>query len=248
MTKREIVEAQSQFVVMRNELIQKSRYSLSLTEQKIILFMVSKITPFDEPYTEYTFAYKEFEAVCNLNKGGGKSKILVVDTMKQLKTKPIEIRLSEKQKVITSWFNDAIIDEETQTIKVSFSKYLTPYLYNLQTFYTQFCLENVLPMSSKYGIRLYEYLKSIQSKSHKQKISLDELRERCGTGDKYTKYKDFRVCVLEPATKDINTYTDLKVEYQEVKTGRSVSHIQFVITNSSTADRHINRASALGTM
>lgn len=248
LTKREIVKAQSQFVVMGNDLIQKSRYQLTLTEQKLVLFMISKITPYDEPYTEYTFSYKEFEAVCNLNKGGGKSKRLVIDAMKGLKAKPVEIRLSKKQRVITSWFNDAVIDIETQTIKVSFSKYLTPYLYNLKSFYTQFPYENVLPMDSKYGIRLYEYLVSIKSKGYKQQISLDELRERCGTGDKYPKYKDFRVYVLEPALKDINTYTDIGVEIREVKTGRSVSHIEFVITNSNTAERHINRATALGTM
>lgn len=246
MTREEIVSAQSQFVVMRNELIQKSRYSLTLTEQKLILFMVSKITPYDEPYTEYTFSYREFEAVCNLNKDGGKSKILVMDTMKQLKSKPIEIRLSEKQRVITSWFNDAVIDDETQTVRISFSKYLTPYLYNLQTFYTQFCLENVLPMNSKYGIRLYEFLRSIKSKSIKQTYSLDEVRERCGTGDKYPKYKDFRVFVLEPALKDINTYTDICVEVREEKTGRKVSHLTFILTNANNAERHMNRIAALG--
>lgn len=247
MTQREIVEAQSQFVVMRNELIQKSRYSLSLTEQKLVLYMVSKITPFDEPYKEYIFSYDEFEAVCNLNRDGGKSKILVVEALKALKSKTLEIRLSEKQRVITSWFNDAVIDEETQEIRIGFSKYLTPYLYNLQTFYTKFCLENTLAMSSKYGIRLYEYLISIRSKGHKQKISLEELRERIGC-DKYEKYKDFRVRVLEPALKDINVYTDISVEYKEVKTGRKVTYIEFVIVASDTAQRHINRARALGRM
>lgn len=248
MTQREIVEAQSQFVVMRNELIQKSRYSLSLTEQKLVLYMVSKITPFDEPYKEYIFSYAEFEAVCNLNKDGGKSKILVIEALKALKSKPLEIKISARQKVITSWFNDAVIDEETQEIRIGFSKYLTPYLYNLQTFYTKFCLENTLSMNSKYGIRLYEYLISIKSKGHKQKISLEELRERCGVGEKYPKYKDFRVFVLEPALKDINTYADISVEYKEEKTGRKVTHIIFVIVTSDTAQRHMNRAKALGQM
>lgn len=245
MTEREIITAQSQFVVMRNELIQKSRYDLTLTEQKIILFMVSKITPLDEPYKEYEFTYKEFESVCNLNRDGGKPKRLVIDALKQLRTKPVEITLSENKKVITGWFNEATIDTDTQTVSIVFSKHLVPYLYNLQTFYTMFCLENVLPMNSKYAIRLYEYLKSIKSKGYKQTVALEELRERCGVGDKYTKYKDLRVNVIEPALADINTYTDLEVKYKEIKTSRSITHLEFTILNYDTPERRINRSREL---
>lgn len=246
MRKQEVIAAQSQFVVMRNELIQKSRYSLSLLEQKVVLFMVSKITPYDEPHTEYPFSFQEFEAVCNLNKDGGKDKIRVSETLKSLKTKVVEIKLSEKSRVITSWFNDAVIDDETQTVKISFSKYLTPYLYNLQTFYTQFCLENALAMESKYGIRLYEYLRSIKNKGYKQVIPLEEVRERCGITNKYENYKDLRKRVLEPALEDINTYSDLEVSYKEIKSGRKVVELEFTILSANENNRFINRNKALG--
>lgn len=244
MTEKEIITAQSQFVVMRNELIQKSRYQLSLTEQKIILFMVSKITPYDEPHTEYNFSFKEFESVCHLKKGGN-TKTLIKEAFHNLRTKPVEITLSEDETVITGWFNDARINTKTQTISVEFSRHLKPYLYNLQTFYTMFCLENVLPMNSKYAIRLYEYLKSIKSKGYKQTVALEELRERCGVGEKYTKYKDFRVNVIEPALADINTYSDIEVKYIEKKTSRSITHLEFTILTSETVERRMNRRNAL---
>lgn len=246
MTQKEIITAQSQFVAMRNELIQKSRYQLTKQEQKIILFMVSKITPYDEPGTEYPFSFAEFETVCNLNREGGKEKIRIGEALRALKTKPLEIRLSEKKRVITSWFNEAVIDDETQEVKISFSKYLVPYLYNLQSFYTQFSLSNVLPMRSKYSIRLYEYLKSVKSKGHKQTFSVEEIKERVGS-ENYDKYKDFRVRVLERAVEEINTYSDLMVSYKEIKTGRRVTHIEFTIIANDTAEKHIERMKALGT-
>lgn len=247
MTQNEVIKAQSQFVVMRNELIQKSRYQLTLTEQKMVLYMVSKISPNDEPYTEYHFSMKDFETVCQLKKGG-KTKSLLDDAIKQLGTKLVEIKLNEDERIITHWFNEARFNEKTQTLGIVFSKHLVPYLYGLQTFYTMFCLENILPMNSKYGIRLYEYLKSIKSRGYKQTIPLEVIRERCGVENKYPKYKDLRVNVIEPAICDINTYTDITVKYKEIKTSRSITHLELYITYGDSAERHINRRKALGTI
>ena len=244
MTKREIIEARSQFVVMGNELVQKSRYNLSLTEQKLILFMVSKIKPYDTPGTDYVFSFNEFEEVCNLNKDGGKSKKLVYSMLLDLKTKPLELRLGDKRVLLTSWFNNALFDAETDTVRIDFSKYLTPYLYDIQKLYTQFCLENVLAMKSKYAIRLYEYLKSIKNMGYKQTIALDELKGHMGA-EKYALYKDFRVRALEPAMGEINAYTDLEVRCEEKKTGRKVSHIVFTILSSNEPGRFLNRHRAL---
>lgn len=244
MDKREVAEARSQFVAMGNELIQKSRYNLSLLEQKLVLFMVSKITPYDAPGTDYIFSYNEFEEVCNLNKDGGKSKKLVYDMLRDLKTHPLEIRLEGKKKLITSWFNNAVLDDETDTVKIDFSKYLVPYLYDLQTLYTQFCLENVLAMKCKYSMRLYEYLKSVKNLGYKRPIALEELKGVMGA-ETYATYKDFRVRALEPAVEEINKYTDLEVAYQEKKTGKRITAIEFTIKATNEPARFINRNRAL---
>lgn len=244
MEKRELAEARSMFVVMGNDLVQKSRYNLSLLEQKLVLFMVSKIKPYDEPGTDYVFSFNEFEEVCCLNKDGGKSKKLVYQMLLELKTKPIEIRLGDKRVLITSWFNNALFDAETDTVRIDFSKYLTPYLYDIQRLYTQFCLENVLAMKSKYAIRLYEYLKSIKSLGYKQTIALEELKGHMGA-EKYSLYKDFRVRALEPAIEEINKYTDLEVRCEERKTGRKVSHLVITILSSNEPGRYIARHRAL---
>ena len=244
MTKREIAEARSQYVAMGNELIQKKRYNLSLLEQKLVLFMVSKITPYDAPGTDYIFSYNEFEAVCNLNKDGGKTKKSVYEMLRELSTHPLEVQLTEHQTLITHWFNNAVFDDKTGTVKLDFSKYLVPYLYNLQTLYTQFCLENVLAMKSKYSVRLYEYLKSIKNLGFKHLITLDELKSRMGA-EKYNTFKDFRVWALEPAIEEINKYTDLEVSYEAWKNGKKVSSIEFKIVAANEPTRFINRDRAL---
>lgn len=247
MTQREIIEAQSQYVVMGNELIQKSRYDLSKHEQKLLLYMVSKIKPTDTPDTEYIFRFDEFESVCNLNKNGGYYKKSTEDALYHLKTKPLKLIIDEDTTLITSWFNEAVIDKKSQCVRISFPKYLSPYLFNLKAFMFKSRLCNMLPMDTKYSIRLYEYLKDIRSKGYKQVITLDTLRERTES-TQYTKFKDFRVRVLEPALYEINTYSDLTVSYKPLKTGKMITALEVLIKSEDTAEKYINRARALGTL
>ena len=247
MTKKEIIAAQSQFVAMRNDLIQKSRYSLSLTEQRMLLLMISKITPYDEPNREYPFSYTQFREVCNIPKGGNTNRELK-EALKELKTKPLVIPLTEDEEVITSWFNDARMNRKTGEIMISFSKYLTPYLYELQQqmYYTQFTFGEAAAMKSTYGIRLLEYLKSIRTLRKKEPVSLYQLRTLLGCESKYPLWKDFRVRVLEPAINDVNTYSDMAVEYEITrKQGKKVEEIKFVIRDTDGYEASLNRRAAL---
>ena len=55
-----------------NELIQKSRFSLSLQQQKIILYLISKIQPTDTEFHEYKFEIKSCaNRVVSVIKGNG---------------------------------------------------------------------------------------------------------------------------------------------------------------------------------
>ena len=238
-----------QIVAIANELIQKSSEELTKTEKKAVLYMASKIKPTDKEGTEYLFNAENFCQVCNFNTDGGWYANRVREIVIQLKKKVIEIPLGGKRKLITSWFNDAVIDFETNEIKITFSKYLTPYLYELQKQYTSFALENVLGMKSIYGIKLYEYLKSVYYKGTRHTITLDELRERTGCIGKYEGSSDIRKYVLEPAMKDINELTDLEVIYRLIKTGKKVSHIEFILHEPRPVDelrRTWNRERELG--
>lgn len=247
MDKKEVIAARSQFVVLGNGLIQKKKYSLNTIEQKLVLYMASKITPYDESNTIYTFSFKDFRAVSNLNDDSGTYKPMIQEMLLGLKGKPIEIYPDDGTLIITSWFDTAIINEKEETVKITFSKHLTPYLYNLKSYYTQFRLDNVLPMRSKYAIRLYEYLRSIKSKGYKQTIDIEEVKARIDA-EKYKNFKDFRMWCLEPALEEINTYTDIAVECAPIRSGRRVSHLEFkILPVAHNPQRKINRDKALET-
>ena len=48
MEQNEIDKAREQLVVKANEVIQKNRYSLNSVEQKIVIYLISKIKPDDK--------------------------------------------------------------------------------------------------------------------------------------------------------------------------------------------------------
>ena len=55
--RQEIREARNELVVKHNDLLRKSRYTLSANEQKIIIYLVSKINADDKELKE---RYKEY--------------------------------------------------------------------------------------------------------------------------------------------------------------------------------------------
>ena len=60
-----------QKVVKSNDLIQKSRFDLSLQEQKIVLYLISQITPYDEEFKLYEFSIPDFCKICGIDHTSG---------------------------------------------------------------------------------------------------------------------------------------------------------------------------------
>ena len=54
-----------------NELIQRTRFNFSLQEQKIILYLISHITPYDKEFKLYEFNIQDFCKVCGIDADGG---------------------------------------------------------------------------------------------------------------------------------------------------------------------------------
>lgn len=235
-TRKDLLSAQSMSVVKGNALIQKTHYSLSLIEQKAILYIISKIKPNDHSDTEYIFNIRDFCKACNFYGKSGFYYQYVREVMENLGSHKLSIEVEEGKTLITHWFSGALIDRNVGEVRLHIDPYIRPYLFELNKFYTNYKLEYVLPMKSKYGIRLYEFLRSYQSKGFQQKWTLEEIREHIDC-DKYPNFKDFRVNVLEPALEDINTYTDIKVKYEAMKTGRKITHLQFLILTEWDHDR-----------
>ena len=89
----ELAEERNQLVVKHNSLIQKTRYSLSTQQQKIILYLISKIKPDDDELKEYDFVKVSRTCLVNINE---------LVHIKALANSRLEAELSNGEKIIVS--------------------------------------------------------------------------------------------------------------------------------------------------
>ena len=232
----DIVKQRSYFVVKDNALIQKTRYALSVQQQKLLLFMVSKIKPMDEPYTEYTISIGDYCRACGVDHDNGGNYAYMKASLKSIADKSIWMKMGNGKEILLRWLDRVVIDEHSGTVQFSFHRDMHPYLLNLHSRYTQDSLMNVLPMRSAYSIRLYELLRSYVNMETTITMMLDEFKRRIG-GEVYERFSNLKQKVIDPAVAEINMYSDIEVEYKAAKVAKSRSYnqISFYITSKAEA-------------
>lgn len=224
------LEAQRNYYVVKgNELIQKSRFSLPVQQMKVLLYLISKIQPTDEPGKLYTIEINDFCRVCGIDFSNGQNYIDIKAAIKSIADKSIWLTSPDgKTEILLRWIDRAIIQKNDGSISIRFHEDMFPYLLDLQERYTQYKLVNILPMRSKYGIRLYELLKSFENLEGAIVMSIDELKKRMDC-DKYaSRFPDFRRYALDKAIEDINQYSDLSVSYRLTKENNSRAYNKIV--------------------
>jgi Protein involved in initiation of plasmid replication len=82
----------------------------------------------------------------------------------------------------------------------------------------------------------FELLKSYAfQKKPSYTFELDELKKQIGA-TKYNNFKDFRINVLELATREINQFTTINIQWEPIKKGRKVVQIVFYIRLKNEKD------------
>lgn len=220
-------EQRSMIVTKSNELVRKARVSLSLQEQKVILYLISKIKPEDTEFHQYQFSLREICDVFGISYSGTnyndlKSAIL------DLNKKSFWMRLPSGVDALMMWFSRVRIDKKSGLVAIQFGEDMRPYLLELKSHFTAYKLENALSLNSRYALQLYELLLSYSSIGEIE-ISLDDLKEYLGVSDKYPTFKNFRARVLAPSIEQINDKTNIRLKYDTRKQGRYIKTIIFYI-------------------
>jgi hypothetical protein len=216
---------QKKLVKKANKLIE-SRCNLTLNQQKLILAVVSMIDREDEDFKEYRLSISEFKKLMGLKSTGGYTEIR--NEARAIKRKDLVIPLDDEGELITSWFSDVEIRYKGE-IGFFVSAKLKPYLIQLKKSFTAYQLKNILKLSSKYSIRIYELTKQFENIGCRR-FDLDELKRLLFIdSDKYTRYGDFRKRILAPSIQDINAHTDIFIECSTHKTGKAVTAVEFCI-------------------
>ncbi|OOF43471.1 RepB family plasmid replication initiator protein [Rodentibacter rarus] len=117
---------------------------------------------------------------------------------------------------------------------IEFHDELIPYISELHENYTKYQLVNIGAFSSTHAIRLYELCSQYRDTGWRQ-TSLDDLKNWLQVSDKYDRYNNFNQRVLKPAIDEINAKSDLLVNVEPIKRGRSIVALKFTIQTKKSA-------------
>lgn len=231
-------------VVKHNDIIQKARFNLTTQEQKIILFLISKINSTGEDLPDLWFDIKEFCEVCDINYHGNYN--FLRNSIKSLADKSIWVKQDviyngkiEEEESLLRWFHDVYVYSRSGKIKVMFHDKMKPYLIGLIKNFTRYELLNILGMKSQYAIRLYELFKSYAFKN-KISISLDDLKRMLMAEKLYSNFFDFRKNVLNIAINEINRVSDINVSWEvSGRKGKKVTELVFRIKEKTSHEKLI---------
>lgn len=207
-----------------NDLIESS-YKLSLQEQKIVLYLVSLINPEDKEFKPYCIQSKTVAEILNINPKNVYRDLKRIS--RNLRKKDIII-FKENSILETGWISSFEYFAGEGYVEITFDPKLKPYLLQIKNRFTSYRLKDVVTLNSTYSIRVYELLK--QHENFKERtLEIDKLKFFLGIPDKYKRYCDFKRRVLVTAYEEINEKTDLNIDFIEIKKGRIVEKIKFVM-------------------
>lgn len=219
-------------VYKRDDMVQHARFTLSVQEQKTVLYAISKVKPKDTFLNEYTFDIKDFYRLCGIE---DQSYTRLKRMLTKLRTKVWWQKLDSGEESAISWFDVIRLNKNSGKVTIAFHRDMMPYLLQLaeqDAFYTSYSLRYVLPMNSQYSPRLYELLKSYQKNNREWFFDVDEIK-RLLDCQNYQRWPDFRRYALEPAVAEINKYTDINIAYDTEKEGRKITRVIFYMAGKS---------------
>lgn len=227
MDQQELDRQREMYVVKSNDFIRRGRFNLSLTEQRIVLYMISKIKPDDSTFDTVVFPIRDFCEVCGIQYQQNLSQLK--ESIKELADKSMWFPTGKgKQQTLIRWIEKPYLDQDSGVVKIRLDRDLMPYLLNIRGNRTQYELLSILALHSKHSIKLFELLKSYASLG-RLTISVDDLRDYLQLENNYPLTKDFNKYVLNRATDDITAYTDIEVTYTCIRTGKRITGYEFTI-------------------
>jgi hypothetical protein len=212
-----------------NDFIEKARYDLSITQQKLILFVIKEIRTDDTDFRTYdVFVSELIEATKSSDWLYFKLKQEAKDILK----KPLLIKTDDGGWVALNWFSSIRYLPGKGILRLRFDPALKPYLLQLKERFTEYDLRNVFPMRSTYSPRIYELLKQYQQFG-KRYFDLEEFKQLLAIDTKtaYSSYGLIKQHIISTAIREINQYTDLQItDFKEKKISRKVVGFTFYFT------------------
>lgn len=220
-------------VVKDNSLVQAS-YALGLVEARLILLAIVEaretglgITP--DTYLEiHADHYAE-----RFNVEKHTAYKVLSDAVSTLFNRQVTLHTTDQkrglpERQIVRWVSGIAYVDGAAVVKIRFSPEVVPLITRLEANFTWYELEQIAGLQSAYATRLYELIIQWRSTGQTPIIELDAFRNQMGIEvNEYPRIFDLKKRVLDISVKQINSCTDIKVDYEQHKRGKNIIGLSF---------------------
>lgn len=214
--------------ISKSNALNEASYRLTLQEQRLILACVAPIDSRQgTTKKEVKITASEYAEYFQLDmKNAYRELYKAADGLynRSIKLKGVD------EDIELRWVQKKVLKTKGEgTVTLLFSDEIINYISGLKSHFTSYKLRHVSNLKSAYSIRLYELLIQFK-KTGERTIHLDELRDLLGTDNKYPQFRDFNKRIIKPAIAELNTKSDLTIEMETEKRGRTIHSITFNFT------------------
>lgn len=211
-------------VVKANSLIEAS-YRLSIDEVRILALTIGTMDPkSNQQIFDFTVAdfVREFPEISMDN---AYKQIQVA--IKRIYER--SVRTEDNNRVTEfRWVSSRTYFKNEGRFRIAMTNEVMPYLTQLKGQFTQYQLRHISSFNSVHSIRIYELVTQYRSVGYRE-ITIEDLKRWLQVENKYPRFNNFKQWVLEPSITEINDKSDLFIDVEQIKRGRSITALKFTI-------------------
>ncbi len=214
-------------VTKSNNLIDAS-YQLNVQAHKLVLACLGKVDPRSEIPKEMTLTaleYSKLMGIPNARRDLYKAADSLYDASIILKDENEEVKLRWIQKGVKKLKGEG-------AVVITWTDEVLKYISCLQSRFTTYKLRQIAELQSSHSIRMYELLMKFNSTGERV-IYLDDFKSALGITGKYSEFKVLNRDVIKPSIKELNQHSDLIIEFETIKKGRSVAALSFTFKQNN---------------
>lgn len=217
--------------VAANDII-RGKQSMTLQTARLIRLLVTQIAERDKDLKTYTCKITDLAKFINVPRNNLYRDVFKICECALDSKVYIGTGNSKHPWKLFHWISMASYDGKGN-ITLRLSDEIKPYVLELDKWFTQYKLKNILEFSSYYAIRLYEIIKcedgATGNMQSELEFEIDELRQYFDCENKYKLFADFKRKVIEVAVREINEKSDLWINPTYKKTSRAITSVVFEI-------------------
>ena len=227
-----------ELVEKRNVLNQIRKNNMTLPELRLFSIYLAKINARDISTRKVRFSVEEFQRILDLDRPRIEYFREVTANLLQKLVEVPEENGGYNQFQLFKRCRMSKDENDEWYVEIDAHDEALPLMFDFKSHYFTYELWNVLTLTSRNQVRLYEILKQFETVG-KYKTTLDTLRRLIGIeADEYPRWDNFRCRVLDSCQQALAEHTDITFTYEAIRNGHKFTGVIFFIKkNENYVDR-----------